>query len=669
MPRRRKTKQDVQLYTRREFVRAAGGAALTIGSVGFPSILTSGRRVSKTIVLAVDGMDPLLLQQYVKAGYMPNCRRLIESGMFSPLRTSDPPQSPVAWSNFIAGSNPGGHGIFDFIARDSATLRPYLSTSRTSPPKHNLRLGKYSLPLSPARTELLRKGPTLWNLLEDSGVESTAFKVPVNFPPTKTNARTLSGITTPDIHGSYGIFTFYSESPERVPGDVAGGYIERIRLVKGFADLKLPGPANSFRTDQSSVDIPFTLELDPARTMVKIDIQSTKLLLREGEWSDWVTVQFPMIAYLAETSGICRFYVKKTRPHLEIYVSPINIDPVDPAMPISTPPSYARELVEEVGHFYTQGMPEDTAALSARVFDDDDFRQQATFVLEERMRFFEHEMDNFDKGFHYFYFSSLDLDSHAFWRTIDPKHPMYSEELVKRHGDFLPWLYGRIDEAVGRAMQHLDENSLLFVVSDHGFVSFRRQFNLNSWLMDNGYARARNRFDRGHSSFFQDVNWGGTKAYGLGINSLYLNIRGREPDGTVAPGEEAENLREELIQRLKAVRDPETGDQVITNVYRPETIYSGPYVDMAPDLIVCYNRYYRASWDTILGKYPREHLLDNLDPWSGDHCMDSQFLSGVLMCNQKLTANAPALYDLAPTILSAYDIPVPGEMIGRSLLT
>jgi predicted AlkP superfamily phosphohydrolase/phosphomutase len=375
-----------------------------------------------------------------------------------------------------------------------------------------------------------------------------------------------------------------------------------------------------------------------------------------------------MLGALVDVSGICRFFLKSVSPYAELYVSPVNIDPADPTMPISTPESYAKELVEEVGYFYTQGMPEDTSALSARVLNDDEYRQQATFVLEERMRFFRHELNRFREGFLFFYFSSLDLDSHAFWRSIDPHHPLYTEELNRKHGDFLPWLYHRIDEAVGMAMQQMDDKTLLMVISDHGFVSFRRQFNLNSWLMDNGYARPLNRMDRGQTSYFMNTDWSGTKAYGLGINSLYLNIRGREPDGIVEPGEEAEALRSELIARLTSIVDEKTGSRAIRNVYRPEEIYSGAHVGAAPDLVVCYNENYRASWDTILGKYPREVLLDNLDPWSGDHCMDPAFLSGVFMCNRPLQVKQPALQDLSPAILSAFGVPSPGSMRDRKVL-
>jgi predicted AlkP superfamily phosphohydrolase/phosphomutase len=313
-------------------------------------------------------------------------------------------------------------------------------------------------------------------------------------------------------------------------------------------------------------------------------------------------------------------------------------------------------------------MPEDTAALSSGVFVDSEYREQATFVLKERLRLFEHELNRFRTGFLYFYFSSLDLDSHMFWRCVDEKHPLHSPQLVMRHGDFLPWLYGKIDQALGQVLPLIDDRSLLLVCSDHGFQPFRRQFNLNSWLMDYGYARPKNRSDRGQADFFANTDWTATKAYGVGINGLYVNLKGREPDGIVEPGEPYETLRSELIERLTAVKDPQTGEPVMVAVHRPEDIYSGPCLDTAPDLLVCYNRYHRASWDTILGKYPREHVLDNLDPWSGDHCMDARFLPGVLLANRPIRVPDPHLIDLAPSILHGFGIDPPAEMTGRNIL-
>jgi predicted AlkP superfamily phosphohydrolase/phosphomutase len=639
------------------------GAASTLG---FPNIVRAASgQARRVIVLAIDGMDPGLLLQYVREGRMPACKRLIENGTFAPLGTSTPPQSPVAWSDFVSGADPGQHGIFDFIARDPETMKPYLASARTSEASLQLPFGDYLLPLAGAKLELLRDGHTLWDLLDRGGIDTTVLYAPVNFPPGKSGARTFSGLTTPDIHGSYGVFTLFSEDPDRRPGTVSGGRIDRISFSNGVAKCLLRGPANTLRKDQRGSNVVFTVEVNRARTMARLDVQGRRALLRRGEWSDWIPVSFEMIPHLASASGICRFFLKEISPRLELYMSPVNIDPFDPVMPLSSPEGYSRELVQDVGYFYTQGMAEDTSALSAGVLDDSEYRQQAINVLEEQERLFHHELSRFDEGFLFGYFSSLDLNSHAFWRCMDDQHPMYDEAVAREHGDFLPWLYSRLDKVVGETMLGADDQTAVFVMSDHGFVTFRRTFNLNTWLLENGYATLLNRSDR-EASYFQNTDWGQTRAYAIGINSLYLNLRDREADGTVSAGD-AKELKQELATRLKAARDPATGEPVATNVYDADHVYHGDHVKDAPDLIVGYTPGYRASWETILGAYPPEVLGDNMDPWSGDHCMDPRYLPGVLLSNRVYDTERPLLRDLAPTILGHFGLPVPPEMTGKAL--
>lgn len=597
-------------------------------------------------------MDPTLTQQFMAAGRLPNCTRLARAGMFSPLGTSQPPQSPVAWSNFISGGNPGTHGIFDFIARDAATLTPFLTTSRLAPPGHSLTVGHWRFPLTGGEMRNLRQGPTLWVALEKRGVPCTVLRMPANFPPTAGRSQALSGLGTPDIHGGYGIFTAYTDRIGERTRDVSGGHFERVRVRDGVVETTLPGPADSFDTRGGNADVPFAVYVDPSAPVVRIKIQHQDFMLREGEWSDWVVVRFPLVPHLASASGICRFLLKSARDPFELFVTPVNIDPANPVLPIAAPSGYSQELVRRVGRFYSQGMAEATNALSAGALGDAHYREQAMQVLDESCRLYRSELARFREGFFFYYFSTLDLNSHAFWRTLDTGHPLYTPELARQQGDFLPGLYEAMDREIGHAMAACDDATQLIVLSDHGFTGFRRQFNLNTWLLENGYAALRPGAERGASDYFGDTDWGATRAYGLGINSLYLNRRGREPDGCVAAAD-TERLRNELIARLEALTDPVTGEKPIHGVYRPEEIYTGPEVRHAPDLIVGYNTHHRASWDTILGKYGREVLSDNRDPWSGDHCMDRAFLSGCLFSNRRIPQEAPALETLAPYILDS----------------
>ena len=624
----------------------------------------TGKRV---VVLGMDGMDPQLLQRFMDEGKLPNFKRLAEQGDFRPLTTSNPPQSPVAWSNFITGMNPGGHGIFDFIHRDPNTMLPYLSTSRVEPPQRTLNLGSWVLPLSSGKVSLLRQGKAFWEILAEHGTPATVYRVPANFPPVESKARTFAGMGTPDILGTYGTFSFYTDDPPDNAESISGGRIYPVRVENFRVAAQLVGPENTFRKQGGAATVDFTVWVDPVEPVAKIAVQEHEFLLQVGEWSDWVQVEFELIPYLASATGICKFYLKQTQPHFQLYVTPINLDPSAPALPLSTPEDYAQELAEQVGFFYTQGIAEDTKALSGGILTQDEFLQQARMVLADQRKVFDLEWARFQEGLLFFYFSSLDQNAHMLWRFMDERHPNYDSELADKYAGVLEKLYQEMDEVVGTVLEKVDENTTLLILSDHGFAPFYRSFNLNTWLLDNGYVFLQDDSLREQTEFLLNVDWSRTRAYGLGLNALYLNLRGRERYGTVMPGVEAEQLLDEIIRKLLSVTDPETGRPVMTRVDRATEVYTGPYVTEAPDLLVGYNRGYRAGWGTILGKFPRAVLEDNRNEWSGDHCMDFRLVPGVLLSNRKLRAAAPALTDLAPTILAEFGIEKTPEMVGQSV--
>jgi predicted AlkP superfamily phosphohydrolase/phosphomutase len=658
--------------SRRRFLQSSIAAATVAGCGRGPKTARSNGELDRMIVLGVDGMDPKLLARFIDEGRMPNCKRLRELGSFQSLQTSNPPQSPVAWSNFISGTNPGGHGIFDFIARDPETMQPFHSISRLEGGSKPIKVGRWAIPTAPATLKSRRHGPTFWNDLERHGVDCSIFRVPANFPPTEGEARTLAGMGTPDLQGGYGTFSFYTDDPAAKPREVSGGRIEAVTVRDHAITCTLRGPVNEFaapdeKTGESEVaTVPIVFHRDPERRTVRVTVQEKTFILQEGEWSDWIPVRFTLLPWAAEASGICRMYLKSVHSPFAVYVSPVNVDPANPSIPLTTPANESKRLVRQLGYFSTQGMVEDTHALSSGVLDSNEYRQQAMFVHDERMRFYEHELSEFRQGFLFYYFSTLDLSSHMFWRAVDPKHPLYTPELAASQGDFIASLYQKVDQAIGRAMERLDDRTWLIVMSDHGFASFRRQFNLNSWLLDNGYLRTRGAPARAGSTLFQGVDWGRSRAYGLGLNGLYLNQAGREAEGTVR-AEQVDRLAEELTARLQKVQDSETGVPVIKRVFRASQIYSGPHASDGPDLIVGYHENYRASWDTILGGFPRQHVLDNTDAWSGDHCIDPSLVSGVLLSSRPLRQPTPQLENVAPTILRAFGAPIPAEMTGTPL--
>ena len=644
-------------------------SAVVLAACGWRSRAASSEastNKTKMIVLGIDGMDPDLLQKFMDEGKMPHFAALAKQGSFVRLGTSDPPQSPVAWSNLITGMNPGGHAIFDFIHRDPRTMLPYLSTSEVEPSKHTVRLGKWIIPLTGGQTKLLRQGKAFWEYLDERKIPATIFRMPSNFPPVKTSARTFVGMGTPDFLGTYGTFSFYTDDPLMAPGPVDGGHIYPVQVDNNRVQAKLYGPYNTLRKDNPQATLDFTAAVDPVNPAAKITIGDQEFLLREGEWSPWIRVEFTLVPVLESVSGICRFYLKQAHPEFQLYVTPLNIDPAHPALPLSTPDGYAPWLSQQTGPFYTQGIAEDTKALSSGVLDDGEYLRQAQMVAAERRRIFDLELPRFRSGLFFFYFSEIDLNSHMFWRDMDPHHPGYRPELGEKYGQVLEQLYEQMDEMLGKAMARVDQDTTLIVLSDHGFAPFYRAFNLNTWLLENGYL-ALKPGTTPTGDFFANVDWLHTRAYGLGLNGLYLNLSGREQKGIVHPGAEADALKKELAAKLLALRDPSSGAQVITRMDAATEVYSGPYVAQAPDLIVGYARGYRSGWPTVLGGFSPDVLDDNTEPWSGDHCMDYTQVPGILLSNRKIQASSPSLTDIAPTILAEFGIAKPANMRGESV--
>jgi predicted AlkP superfamily phosphohydrolase/phosphomutase len=620
----------------------------------------------KLIILGIDGMDPDLLTKFMAEGKMPNFARLAQQGSFRRLTTSIPPQSPVAWSNLITGMNAGGHGIFDFIHRDPKTFQLYFSTSRVEGPKHSLTLGNWVIPLGSGSAEQLRHGKAFWEILDERGIPNSVYRIPANFPPISAKGKTLSGMGTPDLRGTYGTFTFYTDDATAVAGAVEGGEVVQVEVQNNRVSTNLIGPGNTFRKNSPSATEAFTVDVDPLEPVARIQFQNQHFILKEGEWSGWVPVEFQLMPIIGNVKGICRFFLKQAHPRFQLYVSPINIDPSNPALPISTPSSYSRDLAKEIGQYHTQGIAEDTKALSDGVLDDKEYLEQARTVLAEHRRAFDAEFPKFQQGLFFFYFSSLDLNAHMMWRLTDPAHPAYDAALAALYGSSLEEFYQQLDQVLGEVMGRIDNDTTLLVLSDHGFAPYRRSFNLNTWLLNNGYIALQSGSVPDANEPFTEVDWSRTRAYGLGLNSLYVNLRGREREGIVETAQ-ADALLREIRQKLTEIRDPKDNSQVITRVDLASEAYQGPYARTGPDALVGYNRGYRAGWKTILGAFPPEALEDNANAWSGDHCMDYTKVPGVLLSNRKIDAQSPALTDIAPTILAEFGITKTKDMMGQSV--
>lgn len=668
--------------TRRSVLTAA---TLTAGAGALASAywIGGGNRVSKSIgkkviVIGIDGMDPRLCRSMMQAGLLPNLAKLSAKGGFSNLATSMPPQSPVAWANFINGSGPGSHGIFDFIHRHPHDqCAPFYSAAETLPGQGGLEIGDHLLQLdfppfnhTVSKTVLRRQGVPFWDYLDKQRITSTFYDIPSNYPPSPSeygHHRCVCGMGTPDMMGTYGTYQFFSEDSPEDGLEEGGGKRSKLSFDGDSARGKLVGPQNSMLKSQAPIVIEFEVHRDRASNAALLEIDGRKIMLQPGQWSRWTPLDFalstPVPLLSQNASGICRFFLQEIAPNFRLYVTPINIDPTNPAVQLSEPADFIKDVSSELGMFYTTGFQEDHKARSNGVFDDDEFRRQATMVMEERLALFEYAVESYEDGLLFFYFSSSDLQSHMFWWNADenPQHPTRSTPEAASRYQYVKDLYQRLDGIIGDIHDRYGGKATLFIMSDHGFANFGRQFNVNSWLRDFGYLNPRE-----CNSILTDADWSRTRAYGLGINGLYLNLKGRERDGIVEPGEEQEKLTRQLIARLQSVKDF-NGQQVIRKVYRSSEIYTGSATALAPDLIIGYARGYRASWETCLGELTPDVLLDNTSAWSADHCSDALEVPGVLFSNKPFQSAEPSLIDMAPSILHEFGMATPDTMTGRSV--
>lgn len=620
-------------------------------------------QVRRMVVLGFDGMDPDLSQRFIAEGRLPNLKRLSEQGTFSQLQTTFPAISPVAWSTFMTGVNPGKHNIYDFLARDLNSYLPFLSSAEIRGPKRSVTIGKYTIPIGRPRIRALRRGTPFWHWLGKAGIFCSVLRVPVTFPPEEFPGVLLSGMCVPDLKGSQGTFCLCTtrQGDQKFP---EGGVLVPILEEKGIYRSYVPGPGNPLTKEQlPELKAPFTVRRE-GEDSVRIEAESETFSLRVGAYSEWIALKFAA-ALGFSAHGICRFYLKSISPDLEIYVTPVNIDPAHPQLPLSHPITYSVYLARLLGPFATLGLAEDTWALNEEVLDDQAFLTQCYANHEDRERMFFDALEKTQKGLCACVFDTTDRVQHMFWRYLEEGHPAARNTPQEQQPQVIQQLYERVDALIGRVMEQLDDDSLLLVVSDHGFKSFRRCFNLNAWLHQNGYLALREgKLESG--DWFEDVDWSRTRAYTMGLNGLFLNLRGRERLGTVEPGEDATGLKKELADRLNGLTDPHTQQVAISGVFPDDSVFAGPYADNAPDLIVGYGEGYRASWDSVMGKVTGAVFEDNLKAWSGDHCVDPRLVPGIFVSNRRFTAEDPAIVDLAPTILKIFGLLPPEHMDGKA---
>jgi predicted AlkP superfamily phosphohydrolase/phosphomutase len=621
--------------------------------------VTKGKEVSykRVIVIGIDGLDPRLVERMMDDGQMPSFAQLARDGAFSTLQTTIPPESPVAWMSAATGMNPGRHGLFDFIKRNPKNYLPDLSILKTAPKSAWSRPGQPYVPASAQKT--------FWDILGEHGIPTVVVRWPVTFPATPVNGRLLSGLGVPDVTGSLGRYAFITTAPIAAD-DKAPDRVVEVRWDGPVIETALPGPQIMAFTGQKTSSVP--LRIERVQGQQKITLRCGKndpLDLAPGQWSNYISISFPG-GLSRDCPAMVRFYLTSLEPELKLYVTAPQIDPKAPAFPISHSQGYAGELAQAIGSYSTLGMPEDTQAVLHGRIPPAAFLELCDRLSREREAMFDEELKKSDRGLLAIVFDTSDRIQHMYWEDDDaartrPATDPSSARAIIEH-------YKRMDVVLGKALAKADPETAIFVLSDHGFTSFLRAVHLNRWLIQNGFMHLKDSDDAEGAPLLKNVDWSRTRAYAVGFCSLYLNLSGRDGQGIVKPGEEARHLQDELVQKLRMWNDTETGRPVVRKAYLKEDIYKGECFEEAPDLIVGYHPGFRGSWQTALGAAPAgAAVVANNESWDGDHLVDAPCVPGTFLTNVHCTLQSPSLVDIAPTILRAFNVPIPDGVDGKPL--
>ncbi|MDD5759457.1 MAG: alkaline phosphatase family protein [Desulfobulbaceae bacterium] len=619
-------------------------------------------RAKRVIVVGFDGMDPLLCQQFMAEGKLPNLSKLADSGSFKQLATTTPSISPVAWSTFATGVNPGKHNIFDFFTRNPKTYQPVLSSALISQAKKIKKIGPFRFNSHKTTVALLRKSTSFWKILGGSKIFSTVLRVPITFPPEKFYGACLSAMCAPDLRGSQGSFTLLTSAPDD-QGPKKGTVIH-FKIDGDSFSTEIPGPDLPIEGKLQTITVSLHGKIDVENNHVALTIGDETVRVTQGCYSPWTPLIFK--AGRKRIHGIARFLVTEISPTLQIYITPINIDPEHPSLPISHPFYYSICLAKQHGPFATLGLAEDTWALNEDIIDEEAFLAQANDICQERETAFLDSLLKTSEGLLVNVFDTTDRIQHMFFRYLDSDHPANDGKEQVLYQNAISDAYERSDRLVGKVLEKISDRDLLLVISDHGFKHFKWGVNLNTWLWQEGYLVIRDGGKPG-AEWFADVDWSKTRAFAFGLAGIFINTKGRERQGIVKPGEDKQSLLLELKTRLESLHDEERNARPIRRAILASQELSGPYTKDAPDIFAGYNEGYRVSWNSAIGKVS-EHIIEpNHKRWSGDHCLDPKLVPGVIFSNWEIEDEAPALMDMAPTILNIFGIEKPQFHDGKVL--
>ena len=657
------------------------------------------RYSQKLVIIGFDGMDPDLLKQWMDAGHLPTFKRLAAQGGVYPLATTHSPESPTAWASFATGVNAGKHNIYDFLVRDTSTYLPDLGMVRREPPKF---LFGY-IPVARPKIHSIRGGTSFWVTAGQAGVRTSVLTVPVSFPPEEVpNGELLSGLPLPDIRGTMGTFYYFATDLSRYEeGNTEfGGVLKRLVMDGDTAQTELIGPPNPVIRQQlqalrakaqgltdedrkqiaalelrEDIRLPMTIRWNRAAKTASVTIDGQSITLERGKMSKWIDLEF-RINFFVRLHGMTQLLLMNADNELQLYVSPVNWKPDNPPVAMSYPGSFSGDLYRKLGPYRTLGWAEATWPLNEGRMDEATFMDDLVRAFDDRAQVILDRIDSHKWDVLVGVIESTDRVQHMMWRLTDAKHPMYDAALAAKHGGAIEAIYRRADQFIAEVLEHLEPGTQLLIVSDHGFHSWRKSVNLNTWLVQQGYMvihgqqPGEKKLDDlfGGAEFWENVDWSKTRVYAMGLGQIYFNLRGRESKGIVSPGAEARQLADELSARLLTMQDPEDGSRIVRAVYKRDDVYTGEFLANAAELQVGMEDGYRVSWQTTLGGSPQGIVYPNMKKWSGDHGgYDFATTSGVLIASKPIAKSDPSIMDIAPTVLRFFGLPIPSAIDGKPL--
>ena len=625
---------------------------------------------NRVVILGFDGVEPTIVDALMEAGEVPALSKLKEQGTYKRLRSSNPPQSPTAWSSFITCKNPGHHGIYDFLRRDPARYGPQVGFGLVKRPE----LAADGALATPGDFENNRHGDAFWKVANRQGAQCKILSVPFAYRADDLDhSCQLWGLDVRDLRDSTSTFFLMSDSftAEQLDSRLAGGLRLNLAFEGDAATVMLPGPPDLTQKPTQYIEVPLKIKADRKAHKVSIDLPNGETItLAENTWSEWIEWEFEVTDKFT-VHGISRIHVLEAGEQVRMYMTCLQYHPKHPYVRFSTPEGYSGELADRYGLYKTIGWIYDTHALRQDALTEDLFLDDVRKTMAWRETL---TLDEIDRGKFNLLLSAwtgTDRVAHLFWRFRDPKHPAYTEDGAVKYGRAVEETYIKMDRIVGKAMDKLAPDDLLIVMSDHGFHSYRMGFNINTWLIRNGYLAVEGQDDPATAfndqPFLRGYDWSKSVAYSLGLGSVYLNIKGREGEGIVDPADAAA-LRVEIREKLVTVTDPDTGDNVFRAVYTREEAYEGGDDNDAPDIELGYNEGYQSTKSAAKGAAPNDVFEPNTDKWSGEHAAsDVDFTPGIFFCNRPVDGD-PSLIDLGVTALEYLELAVPEDFEGKGLL-